>query len=81
MTNDIFFAFKPPKSFSCGFFFLCGRSPCVHVFVASESGEFAFLSEKTLSLKKAEGVGGGAARHPFAHLAAAPQALQAGIEV
>ena len=33
-----------------------------------------------MSLKKAEGVGG-AARHRFAHLAAAPQVLQAGIEV
>ena len=46
-----------------------------------KKGKFAFLSEKTfLSLKKAKGVGG-AARPPFAHLAAAPQALQAGIEV
>ena len=52
----------------------------MHVFAAAESGEFAFLSEKTfLSLKNAEGVGGGSP--PFAHLAAAPQALQAGIEV
>ena len=45
------------------------------------SGEFAFLSEKIfLSLKKSGGVGG-AACHPFAHFAAAPQALQAGIKV
>ena len=38
----------------------------MRVFAASESGEFAFLSEKTfLSLKKAEGVGGG---QPPTHL-------------
>ena len=54
---------KPSKSFSCGFFFLCGRSPCVHLFAALESGEFAFLSEKTLLFwKKVEGVGAATSR-------------------
>ena len=34
MTNYIFFAFKPLKRFRVAFFFLCGRSLCVHVFAA-----------------------------------------------
>ena len=44
MIHHVFFAFKPLKRFRVAFSLLCGRSLCVRVFVAEESGEFAFLS-------------------------------------